>query len=414
MDIVQLTSKSMKELRNQRLNIMKGMIEGQEGSLLVLSGAFTGANRQHHTVSYAVFSIFYELWERFSMESWSYTFDKEGLMFYIKLEEDALKIKEVLVHYEDFHPLGFAIESDVLSKDQLITRDLIGFNPRLEPFTKNPLESELDGVNEDPKYALNFIKKIESEIVQGDRQTILSNIMVYSYVTAFTKPLGFGMYGPNYRGSNDQMNFEKLIHLVRAYKMEVLNIFNYNSNRIEDIIAFQNKVESKISHAVLNQQSYKYTVLMSSMVMFAFINSRGYADISKQVRALSAVLEDKGVFEGEGKRYDITKNGMRELFNYTVPFFQKNKTVESTLLYLLSRHKDDSILLHNGEQNLLKVQFLAKNLMLKEDKWIEMNKFCTSSYIYPHDSTQLMVVVAMLDLFQRNYLKIKMMFDRNK
>ena len=105
---------------------------------------------------------------------------------------------------------------------------------------------------------------------------------------------------------------------------------------------------------------------------------------------------------------------MRELFNYTVPFFQKNKTVESTLLYLLSRHKDDSILLHNGEQNLLKVQFLAKNLMLKEDKWIEMNKFCTSSYIYPHDSTQLMVVVAMLDLFQRNYLKIKMMFDRNK
>ena len=215
----------MKELRNQRLNIMKGMIEGQEGSLLVLSGAFTGANRQHHTVSYAVFSIFYELWERFSMESWSYTFDKEGLMFYIKLEEDALKIKEVLVHYEDFHPLGFAIESDVLSKDQLITRDLIGFNPRLEPFTKNPLESELDGVNEDPKYALNFIKKIESEIVQGDRQTILSNIMVYSYVTAFTKPLGFGMYGPNYRGSNDQMNFEKLIHLVRAYKMEVLNVF---------------------------------------------------------------------------------------------------------------------------------------------------------------------------------------------
>lgn len=414
MDIVQLTSESMKELRRKRLNIMKGMIDGQDRTLLVLSGGFAGINRQHHSVSYAVFSIFYELWDRFSMESWSYTFDSEGLMFYIKLEEDALKIKEVLVHYEDFHPLGFAIDSDVLSKDAEITRDMIGFEARIEPFTKQPLEDVLDSVITDKKYLTNFVKKIESEIVQGDRQTILSNIMVYSYITAFTKPLGFGMYGPNYRGSNDQMNFEKFIHLVRAYKEEMLNIFNYNSTRIDDIIAFQTKVQDRIAHAVLNQQSYKYTVTMTSLVMFGFINSRGYADISKQIRTLSEQLKEKGVFDDEGKTYDITQNGMRELFNYTVPFFQKHKTIESSLLYLLSRYKDDSIMLHNGEQNLLKVQFLAKNLMLKEDKWIEVNKFCTSSYIYPHDSTHLMSVVAMLDLIQRNYLKIKMMFDRNK
>lgn len=414
MDIVQLSSESMMELRQKRLNIMRGMIDGQSGSLLVLRGGYAGTNRQHHSVSYAVFSIFFELWERFSMETWSYTFDSEGLMFYIKLEEDAHKIKEVLVHYEDFHPLGFAIDSDVLSSEMEITRSMIGFEERTDYYTKQPLADIQDRVNFDETYRKDFIKKVESEIVQGDRQTILSNILVYSYVTAFTKPLGFGMYGPNYRGSNDQMNFEKFIYLVRAYKSEMMNIFNYNSNRIEDIMAFQSKVQDRISHAVLNQQSYKYTVLMSTIVMFGFINSKGYADISKQVKKLSEEFERAGLFENEGKRYDITKNGMRELFNYTVPFYQKHRTVESTILYLLSRHKDDSIKLHNGEQNLLKVQFLAKNLMLKEDKWIEMNKFCTSSYIYPHDSTHLMVSVAMLDLFQRNYLKIKMMFDRNK
>ena len=325
MDIVQLTSESMKELRRKRPNIMKGMIKGQEGSLLVLSGAYAGPNRQDHRVSYAVFSIFFELWERFSMESWSYTFDSEGLMFYIKLDEDAFKIKDVLVHYEDFHPLGFAITSDVLSKDTEVTRDLLGYECRVEPFTKESLDDMLNTVSYDEKYQANFIKKVESEIIQGEPQTILSNIMVYSYVAAFTKPLGFGMYGPNYRGSNDQMNFEKFIHLVRAYKTQTLNIFNYNSKRIDDILAFQKETEGKIAHAVLNQQSYKYTVLMSSMVMYAFINSRGYADISKQVKILAGQFEEKGVFKDEGKRYDITKNGMREIFNYTVPFYQKNK-----------------------------------------------------------------------------------------
>ncbi len=413
MDIVQLTSESMKDLRHKRLNIMKGMIDGQDGTLLVLSGAFAGEQRQHHSVSYGVFSIFYELWERFSMESWSYTFDSEGLIFYIKLEEEAQKVKEILVHYEDYHPLGFAIDSDVFSKDGIVSRVDIGFKERIDLFTKLPLVEVLNDVVKDSKYKTDFVKRVESEVIQGDKQTILANILLYSYVGAFTKPLGFGMYGPNYRGSNDQMNFERFIHLLRAYKLETANIFNYNSKRIDDVIQFQNKVQDRIAHTVLNQQSYKYTVIMTSLVLFGFRNSRGYADISKQVKTLALELEGRNVFDKDGDRYEITKTGFRELFNYTVPFYNKNHSVEPTFLYLISRQKDMSILTHNGEQSLLKVQFLAKNLMLKPDKWIEMNKFCTSSYIYPHDTSHLLAVVIMLDLMQRNYLKIKMMFEKN-
>ncbi|WZU02916.1 hypothetical protein MGH68_08740 [Erysipelothrix sp. D19-032] len=102
---------------------------------------------------------------------------------------------------------------------------------------------------------------------------------------------------------------------------------------------------------------------------------------------------------------------MREVFNHYVPFLQKNKSITSTLLYIMSRHDDQSIILHNGDQNLLKVQFLSKNLIHKEDKWIELDKFCSSSYIYPYDDTTLLVITCMLDIMQRYYLKIKMLFD---
>ncbi len=411
MDIVQLTSETMKDLRHKRDIIMQSMIDSQEGTLLVLSSAYAGEDRRIHHASYAVFTIFYELWERFNMDSWSYTFDAEGFMFYIRLDNDAREVKNILIHYEDYHPLGFAIDSDVFDKDTQWTRAKMDLPTRVDAYSKRPLSTILDEVNTEKKYKDNFKKQIESEIVRGDRETILSNILVYGFVAAFAKPLGFGMYGPNYKGSNDQMNFERFIHLVRTYKNAVKKITSQNSKRINDVVALQQQIEESINRAVLNQQSYHFAVYVTSITLFAFINSKGYADISKQVKKLAVESEALGVFKDEPGRFAIALTGFKELFSNTVPYLQKSGSIESSLLYLLSRTKDQSILLHNGEQNLLKVQFLAKNLMAKEDKWLEMNKFCASSYIYPHDTTNLMIVVAMLDLMQRNYLKIKMLFD---
>lgn len=411
MDIVQLTSKNMKKLRQKRKSIMSGMIDGQEGTLLVLSTAYAGKDRRIHHASYAVFTIFYELWERFTMESWSYTFDEEGFIFYIRLDNDAKEVKDILVHYEDYHPLGFAIDSDVYDKNTHWTRSKMNMEARRDSFTNRPLSDMMDDVVDDKKYHDNFRKQVEAEVIRGERENILSNILVYGYVAAFAKPLGFGMYGPNYKGSNDQMNFERFIHLVRSYKNAVKKIPNLSTARIDEMIALQDKFEEMINRAVLNHQSYHFSVYVTSITLFAFMRSKGYADIGKQVKALSEECLERGVFKGEEERFSIALTGYKELFGNTVPFFQKSGSVESSFLYLISRYKDQSILNHNGEQNLLKVQFLAKNLMSKPDKWIEMNKFCASSYIYPHDSTNLMIVVAMLDLMQRNYLKIKMLFD---
>ncbi|WP_159648614.1 citrate lyase holo-[acyl-carrier protein] synthase [Erysipelothrix aquatica] len=411
MNIVQLTSESIRELRAKRNGIMRGMIEGQEGSLLVLGGSFAGNDRQRNVVSYAVFTIFFEIWERFNMESWSYTFDEEGLIFYIKLDEDAKKVKDILVHYEDHHPIGFAIDSDVFDATQEWTRDSLGLTPRRDEYFKVALDELMNDIVVDPKYIDNYIKRVEGYIVKGDKQTILSNILVYGYVSAYTKELGFGMYGPNYKGSNEQMNFEKFIHLVRAYKDEAHRIFNVNSHNVSDIHRYQHDIETKIQRAVLNQQTYKYPVFMTSIIMFAFINSRGYADITKQVKQFGEGFAQHGFFDEDPKRYEFVETGMREVFNHYVPFLQKNKSITSTLLYIMSRHDDQSIILHNGDQNLLKVQFLSKNLIHKEDKWIELDKFCSSSYIYPYDDTTLLVITCMLDIMQRYYLKIKMLFD---
>lgn len=413
MNIVPLTSDTIAELRSKRTQIIQNMIQDQEGVLLVLGGAFAGENRQINSVSYAIVTIFFELWERYTFESWSYTFDADGIVFYIRIDESETALKNTMIHYEDYHPLGFAIHSQVFSKEKEITREELGVKERLDFHFKKPVETLLDETIIDAKYQDAFVKKIEEQIIKTDKQSVLSNILVYGYVSAFAKPLGFGMYGPNHRGSNSQMNFEKFIYFLRTYSNELKRITNINANNPQDVMRYQKEIENKIQLAVLNQQSYYYTVYMTSIVLFAFLNSSGYMDVSPQIKKLADAFYPNVQNSDEASRYDISRTGLKEVFTYYVPFLQKNKSTESTLLYILSRYDDVSILTHNGKQNLLKVQFLAKNLVAKEDKWLELDRFCVANSIYPHDSTVLLAITYMLDIIQRNYIKIKMLFDNN-
>lgn len=414
MNIVQLESKSIHDLREQRKLLIQGMIEDQEGSLLIIRSAFAGKDRKHHLISFAVFTIFFELWDRFTMETWSYTFDKEGLIFYMKLEENGSEVKDALVHYEDYHPLGFAVDGDVFDKDKNFTREDVGAKERIDKYLNKPFDKLVTKKVDNSKYSKEFLKDIEVFMLKGDKQTILSNITVYSYVSAFTKTLGFGIYGPNYRGSNEQMNFEKFIHFLKTYQEETLDIFEYNSNDPRSILKFQRELNQKIKQVLLNQDSFYFTIFMTSMVLFSFINSRGFADINKQIQSIFQELKDITEYNGEDKeRYEIASTGFKEVFKNYIPFLQKHDSVISTLLYIMSRHDDYSILNFNGDKNLKKVQFLSKNLMFKEEKWIELDKFCRTNYLYPHDATTLLVVTLMLDVLKRNYLKIKILFDTN-
>lgn len=411
MNIAQLTSDSISELHKKRVQIAKDMIDGEEGTLLVLRPSYAGPDRRHHGVSYAVFTIFFELWDRYRFDVWSYTFDEEGLIFYIHLPDSGTMVKNVMIHYEDYHPLGFAVDSDVYTQDAVITRESLDVKERFDLFTGKRFDQLVDIVVEEPEYHLYFVRKVEAYMVKGDKQSILSNILTYAYITAFTKEYGFGMYGPNFKGSNDQMNFEKFFHLLQIYKKEVKNIFNVASDDFEEIRQFQRQLNQKIQQAVLSQQSFEYTIFMSSITLFAFINSRGYADMAKQVKIFGDNLKDDPRLSAEIDRYNIVFSGFRDIIHYYVPYLQKSRSAISTFLYIMSRYDDETILTLSGQQNLLKVQFLAKSLLHKPEKWEEFDAFCVSNEIYPYDDTTLLVVTAILDIMQRYYVKIKILFD---
>lgn len=411
MNIVPLTSESIAELRLERSRFVKDMIQDQKGVLLVLGGTYAGDNRQHHAVSYAVTSIFFELYERYTIDFWTYTFDEEGLMYYIRLDEDPKAIKNTMIHYEDYHPLGFAIISHVYTSDTKWTRDMLEVANRNDFYFKKPVDELLNQIHEDKKYEKAFVDKIEEQIIKTDKQSVLSNILVYGFVAAYTKPYGFGIYAPNQRGTNRNMNYKNFILLLRTYKNEMKKVFHVNTGDYRDMYRFQKEIEDKIQLSLLTQESFYYLVHMSSLVIFSFIKSAGYSDIPAQIKKITESFEKRHAKLDDVERYEIAKVGFKPVFSHFVPHFQQHHSPVSTMLYILSRYDDVSILQSSGQQNLLKVQFLAKNLMYKEDKWEELEKFSVSLGIYPHDANVLLANTIMLDIMQRNYIKIKMLFS---
>lgn len=411
MNIASLSFDSIAKLRQERSKIIKNMIDYQGGVLLVLGGAYVGEDRRINTSSYAILSVFFELWDRYTFDSWSYTFDEDGLMFYIRVDEDAVALKNTLVHYEDYHPLGFAISSQVFTDKSEVTREDLGIEVRKDFYFKKCVDSLLNDVHLDKDYRIAYTRKVDEQIIKGDKQTVLSNVLMYGLISAITKPMGFGMYGPNDSGYHSQINYERFLHLLRTYREESKRVFNLNANKPSELGRYIKDVETKIQLAVLNQQSYHHMIYLTSLVLFGFIMSRGYNDIQVQVKKITeSYLAENPVLK-DLERLDVAKTGYKEIFNYYVPFIQKHGSITSTFLYIMSRYHDDSVKIQNGEQNLLKVQFLAKNLVFKEDKWIELDRFNKSNQMYPHDATVVLAITCMLDVIQRNYLKIKMLFD---
>lgn len=411
MDIVPLTSNSIKKLREQRSEIVKNMTQNQSGTLLVLGGAFGGIKRQHHAVSYAVISVFFQLWDRYVFNSWSYTFDADGLIFYVQMDDDASAIKNTLIHYEDYHPLGFAIQSYVSTADkQEITREDLGVKKRLDFYTGRPVLEILDNPIDDPEYFQAFVSAIEKHIIGSEKQYVLGNMSLYGYVAAFTKEYACGVFGPNHRGMDPQMNFEKFIYVLRVYYKEVSKMTRTNLNNEKSMVYFQKNIEKAMQQELLTQKSFQYSVYMTTTILYAFLNSSGYKDILIQIKNLHKNLKNS-LPKDSLDRYKIFDTGFKDGFTHYIPFYQKNKSVEGAFMNILSRYDDASIITDSGKQNLMKVQFLAKNLKLKEDKWIELHRFCISTGIYPYDSTIVLANTMILDLIQRNYLKIKIALE---
>lgn len=414
MNILIDEANDLNQLRQNRLIKQQNLLTNIDGeSLLVIKSTFLSDDRRYHYASYAVLILFLELKQRLVLRSFTYTFNKEGLIFYINVSEKAETIKKILINYEDNHPLGFAIISEVYSNVQLteVSRSQLGAQPR---YLNHQDLGELVnlGVVYDKEYRTQFRKSIEKTMLDDSYEEVLTNIALFGLISANTKPYGFGCLSPNSSSLSMNLNYNQFIKVLEVFKSELRILFKINTLNLSEVLKCHRRIEDALRVALHTQRAHFYMVFLIVMLTSGFINSRSYADMSSQIKSLYLNLYNEPEYKNyldqdDSLRYYFAKNGFKEGFGLYLNFFQKHRLITPAFLYILSKNEDQYIIETSGYQALQKAQFLSKNLVFKEAHWEEFDQWCNSNHVTPYDSTQVMAAVVMLDFMQRNYAKIK-------
>lgn len=412
MNVIFDESLDIRESRSLRLDQQKNLyVYDDNTSLLVLKSTYLQEDRRFNYASYGVIMIYLELKRRLNVHAFTYTFSKEGLIFFLEVEGTGTHIKNIMVNYEDNHPLGFSVGSCVYYKGLEVTRAEIQVERRNEEGLD--LETAVDeGVILDHDYLTSFRKRMEKTMIADDYDEVLINIILFGMITADTKIFSFGCHGPNVSGIYKQINYQQFLKVIEVLRSDLATLLTINTYDLNAVLEIQFMIEEKMRKAIHQQRIGFYFVFLIMMTLTGFVNSRSFQDMSFQIKSLYVNLYETKRFmeniEGEDSlRYYSAKNGFKEGFGLYLNYYQKHREVIPTLLYIISKNEDQSIIESVGYQTLQKTQFLAKNLVNKPDRWAEFDKWCLVNRVSPYDSTQILAIVVSLDMFQRNYAKIK-------
>lgn len=416
MKIVVDNNKNIAEARNDRYKEQVNLLSKSSAkTLLVLKSSLLQEDRRVYYASYGVIMIYLDIKKRLSVSSLTYTFTKEGMIFFLELNDDAQTVKRILVNYEDNHPFGFSVDSEVYALNGEITRKMIGYEERK---SEHGLLTDLlnEGVALEKDYLNGFKKSIEKAILVDDYDEVVINITLLGLVAANTKEFGFGCHGPNYSSNYYGINYNQFLTVLEVLRDALKPLIGINTFSLQEVLIFQQSVEDRLRVALHTQRPNFYFMFIMTMIVCGFVNSRSFVDMTFQIKSLYLSLYEIDVFSKfvkneDSVRYYVAKNGFKEGFGLYLNFFQKNHEIIPTLLYIISKNEDQSIVDMAGYQSLQKAQFLAKNLIQKKDHWDEFDQWCHANHLAPYDSTQILAAIVSLDYFQRYFSKIKLKRD---
>lgn len=415
MQIEQLQSKNIEALRAQRESISRHMSLDADGTFVVLTTAFFGVDRGYYPFSYAVFSLFLELKERYDFLSWSHTFDSEGLVFYFTVDEPAHSLYNTLAHYEDHHPLGASVLFQVYDDGMRLSRADIDAISREDHYFHEPLDALICSESQDEHYRTSSIERIDSYILSLDAKRLMEQLVIYGHVAAYVKSLGFGMYGAASQGNDTRMNFNKFVDYVMKLKQQMSHISLLENRQIKEVIAFENECEMALQQAMLSRQNHMFPIRLLTILLIATWRSERYNDIAKHSAVIGLEHFEQGAIEAtEVARYTLCKNGFKDMFGYYVPYMEKSGSTIQTFIYILSRHDDAYVIKTSREESLQKIQFLCKNLVDKPDKWEELNRFAQGLGIVPKDTTNILMITSMMVFVRRHFQSIKETIDASR
>lgn len=378
----------------------------------------------------------------------SYT-DEEGLIFFLIVDGNSIKIKEQTITIEETHNLGRLSDIDVLNSQKLFSRADI--------LLKNKYDSNKTVLrkcflcNRSAKYCsrnqthslndiIEFIKtKVQNDWLDGNTYDKLSKLTEAAMLGELCRIYGFGCVTANDNGSHSDMDFLLMLdcipligNAIKKITPDVYKSFsslrNYGKTIEESLFKITKGINTYKGALFLllilnactlrvlfrNKKTDNIITDLPDIERYELINSLSYeiSEFSKPVlkdistRDCSKQSLDLFLQTGEAGIRGEALSGFKSHFTDYLPIFKSGINIEYIILHILSETFDTTIIKRKGIKKLYEVQNKAEHILTlpKIDIRKEANIFsewCKSENISTGGSADRIIILYNLFLIDK-------------
>ncbi|MGL4403334.1 MAG: citrate lyase holo-[acyl-carrier protein] synthase [Fusobacteriaceae bacterium] len=440
--------------REDRVERQKELLEKFGNSLLVVRSNYPGSNKNQYPSMEIVAVVAKEV-EKILHENIIYSDMREtleGRIYTLVADMELIELKKKMVHLEENHLLGRFLDIDVYGKEGLsISRRDIGY-PSRKCYLCNEAAvictREMAHSQEDIKRHIlkGYEKYLEFE---RERQRIgekLGDLVLKACIMEVSCHPSFGLVSPVSSGSHRDMDYFTFLESSLAIKegLKQMALLGYSSMESEDIFKLSRKIgieaERVMFRATEGVNTHKGMIFLLGVVIqvmgkvfYEFRNEKEkifeeefYNLIQYRIRDISKdILKDfekipekeklgKKLTNGEllylkhgflGIRGEVKEglavvfeDGIMTLKNSLESGDEKNLALVKTLLKLMSKVEDSTIVNRKGIEVLKKVQKESEELFynFSLEKACQLEKSYIDRGISPGGSADLLAVTILL------------------
>jgi holo-ACP synthase / triphosphoribosyl-dephospho-CoA synthase len=414
--------------REERAGFQVQLIEQWNLPLIVLKANVPGCNKYDPYSLYAVTTIANEILSIATSVFTTRQHTSEGCIVFIVCSQDAKEVKLKMITIEENHPLGRIVDIDVLDeKGNLLSRREFGHSFRTCYLCNLP-------ANECSRNQTHSIKDIKShieQIVLDHVQSSLKNQISFALLAEVSASPKFGLVTPFSAGIHTDMNIDTFIDSISVISNEIAKAselkFSDMTSYFNDLRTIGKVAEQKMFEATNGINTHKGAIFTLLMVIGGWQRCRSITSLTDTIQQLAISLntdfEDihqKSILtEGEKQYITTGSKGIRGLaisgfsphLIDALKYYQKfdeniNEKMIRTLLFLMSRLDDTTVIKRMGENGLIWLKEQSERILEENLSWLDFDALCHQRHCSAGGSADMLSAVILLDLMEKKEKEI--------
>lgn len=400
------------EERENRAHYQAELQAKYDRTLVVIKANYPGYNKNNPYTTYITTKYFFLIDELFIIDEYFVDSTLEGVIYYLLINEDALKVKASCIELELNTVLGRYIDIDILVKQKSISRTEFGYPPRTCMVCDEVAFVCSRSKKHNPTHVQNiFTRKVLDSI------TTIEDLTIFGLINEINKPIPLGCVSITSSGNHNDMDIYTFINSIRLLKEE-LSLVRYTHNMTFKQLRRQGiSIEKKLLKVTDGVNTYKGLIFMLLLIYAAMKKSSQYQDISTNVTHLSKHIfkdfKNKRISSnGVNIHNDLSIKGVRGLAfeglkiitNDFVDYYDKDNDINRLFFYIIS-NIDDTTIIHRSNYIIMKqIQVYALEYLITNNKINTINKIVIDHKLSYGGASDCIAATLILSLIKRNNL----------